>query len=177
MTIRTACSSALVGLRKACLAIERGDCKAAIVGGANLILAPGATAAMTEKGVLSPEGSCKTFSADADGYARGEAITAVYIKPLDAAVRDGNPIRAVIRSTMSNNDGKTPGISHPSTESQEAMIRKAYHVAGITDFSKTAFVECHGTGTAVGDLSSTVLFHQTSSFRVRIPKSLSETAS
>jgi acyl transferase domain-containing protein len=121
------------------------------VGGANLILAPGATAAMTEKGVLSPEGSCKTFSADADGYARGEAITAVYIKPLDAAVRDGNPIRAVIRSTMSNNDGKTPGISHPSTESQEAVIRKAYHVAGITDFSKTAFVECHGTGTAVGD--------------------------
>ena len=103
MTIRTACSSALVGLHESCLAIQRGDCDAAIVGGANLIIAPGMTASMTEKGVLSPEGSCKTFSADADGYARGEAITAVFIKPLDAAIRDGNPIRAVIRSTSKHN--------------------------------------------------------------------------
>jgi acyl transferase domain-containing protein/phospholipid N-methyltransferase len=106
---------------------------------------------MTEKSLLSPEGSCKTFSADADGFARGEGITAVYIKPLAAAIRDGNPIRAVIRSTASNSDGKTTGILQPSTDSQEAMIRKAYQVAGITDYSKTAFVECHGTGTAIGD--------------------------
>lgn len=151
MTVRTACSSALIGLHEACLAIQQGHCQAAIVGGANLILAPGAMASMTEKGVLSPDGSCKTFSADANGYARGEAVTAVYIKPFDAAIRDGNPIRAVIRSTMSNNDGKTPGMSCPSTESQEAMIRKTYDIAGITDVSETAFVECHGTGTSVGD--------------------------
>jgi acyl transferase domain-containing protein len=151
MTIRTACSSALVGLHESCLAIQRGDCEAAIVGGANLILAPGLTTFMTEKGVLSPEGSCKTFSADADGYARGEAVSAVYVKPLNAAVRDGNPIRAVIRSTMTNSDGKTQDISVPSAQGQEAMIRKAYEVAGITDFSKTAFVECHGTGTTIGD--------------------------
>ncbi|RYP89225.1 hypothetical protein DL769_000149 [Monosporascus sp. CRB-8-3] len=151
MTVRTACSSALVGLHESCLAIQRGDCEAAVVGGANLIFAPGLTTFMTEKGVLSPEGSCKTFSANADGYARGEAISAVYIKPLDAAVRDGNPIRAVIRATMTNSDGKTQGISVPSATSQEAMIRKAYEVAGITDFSKTAFVECHGTGTPIGD--------------------------
>ncbi|KKY39789.1 putative polyketide synthase [Diaporthe ampelina] len=151
MTIRTACSSALVGLHEACLAIQQGHCKSAVVGGANLILAPGAMASMTEKGVLSPDGSCKTFSADANGYARGEAITAIYIKPLDVAIRDGNPIRAVIRSSMSNNDGKTPGMSCPSTESQVAMMRETYREAGITDFSQTAFVECHGTGTAVGD--------------------------
>lgn len=151
MTVRTACSSALVGLHEACLAIQQGHCKSAVVGGANLIMAPGAMASMTEKGVLSPDGSCKTFSADANGYARGEAITAVYIKPLDAAVRDGNPIRAVIRSAMSNNDGKTPGMSCPSTESQVAMIRATYREAGIADLSQTAFVECHGTGTAVGD--------------------------
>jgi acyl transferase domain-containing protein/SAM-dependent methyltransferase len=151
MTIRTACSSALVGLNEAVLAIQRGDCEGAVIGGANLIFAPAATAFMTEKGVLSPDGSCKTFSADANGYARGEAITAVFIKPLKAALRDGNPIRAVIRSVVSNSDGKTPGISHPSTESQEALIRKAYYTAGINDFSKTAFVECHGTGTSTGD--------------------------
>ncbi|KIM92741.1 hypothetical protein OIDMADRAFT_62276 [Oidiodendron maius Zn] len=151
MTIRTACSSALVALHECCLAIQRGDCESAIVGGANLIHAPGMTTWMTEKGMLSPDGSCKTFSADADGYGRGEAITAIFVKPLQTAIRDGNPIRAIIRSTMTNSDGKTAGITNPSTESQEAMIRKAYQVAGITDFSKTAFVECHGTGTSSGD--------------------------
>lgn len=57
---------------------------------------------MSEQGVLSPDGSCKTFSADADGYGRGEAVSAVYLKPLNAALRDGNPIRAVIRQTATN---------------------------------------------------------------------------
>ena len=149
MTIRTGCSAALVGLHEACSALQRGDCTAAIVGGANLILAPGMTQAMTEQGVLAPDGSCKTFSADADGYARGEAISAIYIKPLDAALKDGNPIRAIIRATATNSDGRTPGISYPSTEAHEAMMRKVYDSAGIDDFSTTTFVECHGTGTAV----------------------------
>lgn len=151
MTVRTACSSALVGLHEACLAMQRGDCEAAIVGGANLIMAPGLTTFMSEKGVLSPEGSCKTFSADADGYARGEAVSAVFLKPLAAALRDGNPVRAVIRGTMTNSDGKTQGISLPSPQGQAAMMRKAYEAAGITDISQTAFVEAHGTGTPAGD--------------------------
>ncbi|KAH0435679.1 polyketide synthase [Colletotrichum camelliae] len=151
MTVRTACSAALICLNEACQAIQNGICDAAVVGGANLIMAPGMTAFMTEKGVLSPEGHCRTFSADANGYARGEAVTAVFVKPLDAAIRDGNPIRAVLRSVVSNSDGKTQGIAQPSTESQEALMRKAYRDAGITDLSKTAFVECHGTGTPVGD--------------------------
>lgn len=114
------------------MAMQQGDCEAAIVGGANLIMAPGMTAAMTEKGVLSSDGSCKSFSADADGYARAEAITAVYIKPLESALRDGNPVRAIIRSVASNSDGKTQGILQSSAESQEAMIRKAYQKADIT---------------------------------------------
>ncbi|KAI1864640.1 hypothetical protein JX265_008364 [Neoarthrinium moseri] len=151
MTIRTACSSALVGVNEACSAIQRGICEGAIVAGGNLILAPGTTQQMTEKGILSPEGSCKTFSADADGYARGEAFTAIFLKPLDAAIRDGNPIRAVIRAAVSNSDGKTQGITQPNGAAHEAMIRLAYKQAGITDFSKTAYFECHGTGTAVGD--------------------------
>lgn len=150
MTIRTGCSASLVCLHEACVAIQRGDCTSAIVGGANLIMAPNMTAAMTEQGVLSPDGSCKTFSAEANGYARGEAITAIYLKPLEAALRDKNPIRAVIRATATNHDGKTPGLSHPNTFSHESMIRKAYSDAGF-NVSQTAFVECHGTGTPVGD--------------------------
>ncbi|KAI0468004.1 fatty acid synthase S-acetyltransferase [Xylaria cf. heliscus] len=151
MTIRTACSSALVALNEACMAISKGNCEAALVGGVNLILGPSMTIALTEQGVLSPTGSCKSFSADADGYARGEAATAIYIKPLADAIRDGNPVRAVIRATSHNFDGKTAGLSHPSDDAQEALIRRAYEVAGITDFGATGMVECHGTGTVKGD--------------------------
>lgn len=114
-------------------------------------MAPGMTIDMTGQGVLSPDGTCKTFDASADGYSRGEAINAIYIKKLSDAIRDGDPIRAVIRATASNCDGKTGGMSVPSLESHEAMIRHAYKIAGIEDYSSTAFVECHGTGTAVGD--------------------------
>ena len=109
------------------------------------------TQALAEQGVLSPNGSSRTFDADADGYVRAEAVNMLYIKRLDDAVRDGNPIRAIIRSTASNFDGKTAGIAQPSAESQEALIRGCYEAAGLCDFGETAFVECHGTGTAVGD--------------------------
>ncbi|KIX08676.1 uncharacterized protein Z518_03333 [Rhinocladiella mackenziei CBS 650.93] len=155
MTIRTACSSALVGLNEACLAISRGDCNSAIVGGTSIIMAPGLMTAMAEQGVLSPDGSCKTFSANANGYARGEAIVSFYVKSLDAALCDGNPIRSVIAGTATNFDGKTPTLSMPNTVAQETLIRRAYKVAGIDDFGKTGFFECHGTGTSAGDLVET----------------------
>lgn len=109
------------------------------------------TVAMTEQGVLSPSASCKSFDADADGYARGEAVSALHIKPFSEALKNGDPIRAVIRSTSINSDGKTSGLSCPSSESHTALIRRAYKTAGIEDLSQTAFVECHGTGTARGD--------------------------
>lgn len=151
MTIKTGCSASMIGLHEACQALQRGQCSSAIVGGTNLILTPTITISMSEQGVISPTGSCKTFDARADGYARGEAINAIYIKNLDDAIRDGDPIRAIIRSTSSNCDGRTQGIYHPSSEAHEAMIRQAYKFAGIEDYSRTAFVECHGTGTVVGD--------------------------
>lgn len=134
----------------ACQAIKTGEITSAIVGGTNLLMTPSVTIAMTEQGVLSPDGSCKTFDAAADGYARGEAINALYVKRLDEAIRDGNPIRAIVRSTGTNCDGKTPGISYPSDESHEALIRRTYELAGLQDFCQTAVVECHGTGTAIG---------------------------
>ncbi|KAL8877669.1 MAG: hypothetical protein Q9198_004355 [Flavoplaca austrocitrina] len=109
------------------------------------------TIAMTEQGVLSPTGSCKSFDANADGYARGEAINAVYIKKLSDAVRDGDPIRAVIRATATNCDGKTPGMACPSSESHEDVMRRAYRVAQLHDLSTTGYMEAHGTGTMIGD--------------------------
>lgn len=151
MTIRTGCSAAMIGLHEACLSIGAGQCDAALVAGTNLIMAPGLFTSMSDNGVLSPDGSCKTFDATANGYARGEAVNMLYVKRLSSALRDGNPIRAVIRGTSSNADGQTPSFATPSSEAQERMIRKAYESAGIVDISKTAFVECHGTGTATGD--------------------------
>ncbi|KAI9151270.1 Polyketide synthase [Paramyrothecium foliicola] len=151
VTVRTACSSSLTCLSEACMAVSRGACEAALVGGVNLMLSPTMTTAMTEQGVLSKDGSCKTFSADADGYARGEGVTAIIIKPLADALRDGNPVRAIIRAACHNFDGKTPGVSVPSSEAQEALIRRTYKLAGLDDFGATAMVECHGTGTPTGD--------------------------
>ncbi|EON95815.1 putative polyketide synthase protein [Phaeoacremonium minimum UCRPA7] len=105
---------------------------------------------MTSEGILSPDGSCKTFDADANGFARAEGINAVYLKPLADAIRDGNPIRAVIRNTGTNSDGKSQGLLTPSSAAQEALMRKVYEDAHIEP-SQTAFIECHGTGTPTGD--------------------------
>ncbi|KAI1118030.1 hypothetical protein F5Y14DRAFT_447438 [Nemania sp. NC0429] len=155
VTVRTACSAALVALDAACAAIVNGDCKSAIVGGTSLIMTPSMTAKMESMGVLSPDGSCKVFSADADGYARAEAINAVYIKPLSDALRDKTPVRAVLRATAVNSNGKSAGIASPNMDAQKALIKQAYRRAGIADMSQTAYFECHGTGTMAGDTAET----------------------
>ncbi|KAL6231526.1 hypothetical protein BDW75DRAFT_247843 [Aspergillus navahoensis] len=148
---QTGCSSALVGLDLACQAIRNGDCDGALIGGVNLIFSPTMTLALSEQGVLSPTGTCKTFDAAADGYARGEAVNMVYVKRLGQALQDGDPIRAVIRGTSVNCDGRTQGMITPSSTSQEALIRRAYQAARIKNLSDTALFECHGTGTSIGD--------------------------
>ncbi|KAL3251548.1 hypothetical protein ABHI18_010586, partial [Aspergillus niger] len=155
MTLQTGCSASMIGLHEACQSIYSGDSCAAIVAGTNLILAPTMTATMSDNGVLSPTGTCKTFDAKADGYGRAEAVNVLYIKPLQDAIRDKNPIRAVIRATTTNSDGKTPSITTPGSKSQEALVRRAYEKAGIDDISQTGFFECHGTGTVAGDTAET----------------------
>ncbi|KAI1808923.1 hypothetical protein F4811DRAFT_566518 [Daldinia bambusicola] len=148
--IKTACSSSMIALHNAVRAVQNRDCNAAIVSGSNLNMGPTTTASMTQEGIMSPEGSCKTFDARADGYGRGEAVNAIYIKPLSDAIRDGNPIRAIIRNTGVNQDGQSTGLFATSIVAQEALMRKAYVDAGL-DPAETAMVECHGTGTPVGD--------------------------
>lgn len=140
MTVKTGCSASLIALHEACRSIADGDATGAIVGGTSLIMTPTITAAFFAEGILSPEGSCKSFDASADGFARAEAITAVYVKPLSAAIRDGNAIRAVIRATGSNSDGKGQGMMAPNGEAQEALMRKVYWDSGL-DPAETAYVE------------------------------------
>jgi len=151
VTVRTACSASLTALHQACSALQRREIDAALVCGVNLMTSPTASIALNEQGVLSPDGSCRTFDASANGYARGEAITAILIKRFDDAEQQNTPIRAVIRATAVNYDGKGSSLGAPNPIAHEALIRQAYKIAGIDDFSKTAFVECHGTGTQTGD--------------------------
>ncbi|GLA23998.1 type I Iterative Polyketide synthase (PKS) [Aspergillus niger] len=155
MTLQTGCSASMIGLHEACQSIYSGDSCAAIVAGTNLILAPTMTVTMSDNGVLSPTGTCKTFDAKADGYGRAEAVNVLYIKALQDAILDKNPIRAIIRATTTNSDGKTPSITTPGSKSQEVLVRRAYEKAGIEDIGQTGFFECHGTGTVAGDTVET----------------------
>ncbi|KAF6793411.1 polyketide synthase [Colletotrichum sojae] len=153
MTVRTACSAGGLAVHLACQAIRAGECDSAVVAGSNLMLSPGFTHLMAEQSVLSPDASCKTFDASANGYVRAEAVNCLFVKKLDRALADGNPIRAVIRGSSTNADGKTLGLTTPSAQAQRELIRDAYRASGIAerDMWRTAMVECHGTGTAVGD--------------------------
>ena len=99
---------------------------------------------MSQEGIISPEGSCKTFDAAADGFARGEAINAIYVKPLNRALRDGNPIRAVIRGTNTNSDGRSASLMSPNVKAHELLMKKVYEDAKLEP-CKTAFVEVSQT--------------------------------
>ena len=119
--------------------------------GCNLILNPEALSiSLSNLGFLSPDSICYSFDHRANGYARGEGTAVLVLKRLSQAVRDKDLIRAVIRATGSNQDGKTPGITQPSKDAQETLIRETYMKAGL-DLGKTNFFEAHGTGTPIGD--------------------------
>ncbi|OJJ74373.1 hypothetical protein ASPBRDRAFT_193095 [Aspergillus brasiliensis CBS 101740] len=148
--VDTACSSSLYALHSACLALDVGDCDAAVVAAANLIMSPEEQMVAVKAGILSPDARCHAFDEAANGYARAEGVEAVYLKRLGDALRDGDPVRSVIRGTSVNGNGRTPGISQPRVEGQKAVIRAAYRRAGL-DPTETDYIEAHGTGTKVGD--------------------------
>lgn len=136
----------------ACRYLNTREITSAIIAAANIYLSPEHNldeGAM--KGAASLSGRCHTFDIKADGYIKAEAVNAVILKRLDDAIRDGDPIRAIIRGSATNSDGRTVGIASPSAEAQATAIRDAYSHARISDFSATAYVECHGTGTLAGD--------------------------
>ncbi|MCJ1431695.1 hypothetical protein MMC27_001050 [Xylographa pallens] len=151
LALDTACSSSMYAVHLAVNAIRNGDCDSAIVAGANWIADPSLQIALNKLGALSPTSTCHTFDESADGYARGEGFAALYLKKPSQAVHDGSPIRALIRGTAVNANGRTGGITRPSAAGQEAVIRKAYQSAGNLPLSDTTYFEIHGTGTPVGD--------------------------
>ncbi|OOQ88785.1 fatty acid synthase [Penicillium brasilianum] len=150
MTIDTACSSSLVALHLAVQSLRARETNMAVVSGVSILENPVETIGMGHHGLLGAQGRSFSFDARAEGYARGEGVGSVILKPLHAAVRDGDTIRAVIRETGVNQDGRTPGITVPSAAAQERLIREVYWRAGL-DMEQTRFVEAHGTGTSTGD--------------------------
>ncbi|KAF2968204.1 hypothetical protein GQX73_g5355 [Xylaria multiplex] len=150
LVVKTGCSASLIALHEACRALQKGDCSAALVCGTSLLMGPHVFSVMTGEGILSPEGSCKTFDASADGFARADGINAVFLKRLPDALRDGIPIRAVIRNTGNNSDGRSQGLLSPRASAQEALMRHIYAQAHLNP-ADTGFIECHGTGTPIRD--------------------------
>ncbi|GAA2111136.1 type I polyketide synthase [Streptomyces synnematoformans] len=150
LTVDTGQSSSLVAVHLACESLRRGESTLALVGGVNLVLAPGSTATSDRMGALSASGRCRTFDAAADGYVRGEGGAVLVLKPLPRALADGDFVSCVIRGSAVNNDGGGDSLGAPRRRTQEEVLRLAYRRAG-TDPGAVQFVELHGTGTPAGD--------------------------
>jgi phthiocerol/phenolphthiocerol synthesis type-I polyketide synthase C len=148
--VDTACSSSLVALHLAAEAIRRGEVEMAFAGGVQALLTPWPFLGFAKAGMLSRTGRCRVFDASADGYVRGEGAGLVLLKPLDAALAAGDPVRAVLLGTGANAAGRTIGLSLPSREAQAALLARVI-AASEADPDGFAYFEAHGTGTQAGD--------------------------
>lgn len=150
VSLDTACSSSLVATHLAAQALINGEVDLAVAGGVSLMVTPQMHLLTCQARMLSPEGRCKTFDTDANGFVPGEGVGAVVLKRLRDALADGDRIHAVIRGSGVNQDGRTNGITAPSAQSQTALALSVYQRHGI-DPSTITCVEAHGTGTQLGD--------------------------
>ena len=148
--IETACSSSLVAVHRAVKAIRDGQCTQAIVGGVNGLMSPEMHIGFNKAGMLAEDGRCKTFSDKANGYARGEGIGLLFIKPLSQAEADGDQILAVIKGSAENHGGRANSLTAPNPKAQAKLLQAAYEDANV-DPSTVGYIEAHGTGTALGD--------------------------
>ena len=151
VNVQTTCSTSLVAVHLACQSLLNGECDMALAGGVSVTLPLKAGFYYQEGGVVSPDGHCRTFDAQAKGTVSGNGFGIVVLKRLDDALRDGDQIEAVIRGSAINNDGAAKvGYTAPSVEGQSAVIAEAQTIAGVPADS-ISYVEAHGTATALGD--------------------------
>ncbi|MGZ5614644.1 MAG: thioester reductase domain-containing protein [Methylobacter sp.] len=150
LAVDTACSSSLVAVHLARQALENGEADCAVAVGVSLMLSPLAQVYLSRARALAPDGRCKTFDAEANGYGRGEGCGAVVLKRLDDALRDGNPVLAVLAGSAVNHDGASSGLTVPNQQAQSELLQAALADAGLPA-SAISYLEAHGTGTALGD--------------------------
>ncbi|KAH7374210.1 hypothetical protein BKA64DRAFT_767589 [Cadophora sp. MPI-SDFR-AT-0126] len=154
MTIDTACSSSLVAVHQAVQLLRSGDSDVAVAAGANLLLDPLQFVEFSKLHMLSPESRCNMWDQDASGYARGEGVAAIVLKRLSTAIADGDHIECIIRESGINQDGRTKGITMPSSTAQAQLIARTYARAGLDPRNpedRCQYFEAHGTGTQAGD--------------------------
>ncbi|MCB9457865.1 MAG: polyketide synthase dehydratase domain-containing protein [Anaerolineaceae bacterium] len=150
VSVDTACSSSSVAIYLAVQSLRDGECRMALAGGANAILAPEVTVTLSKANMMASDGRCKAFDESADGFVRSEGSGAVVLKRLSDAVADGDSILAVIRGAAINQDGRSNGLTAPNGPSQVSVIRDALANAGLEPH-EISYVETHGTGTSLGD--------------------------
>ncbi len=151
VNVQTACSTSLVAVHMACQSLALGECDMALAGGASLYAPLIGGYLYEEGGILSQDGHCRAFDADAGGTVGGCGVGVVALKPLAAALADGDSIYAVIQGTAINNDGSDKiGYTAPSVPGQAAAIAEAQEMAGFHP-ETIGYVEAHGTGTRLGD--------------------------
>ncbi|MFC5056579.1 SDR family NAD(P)-dependent oxidoreductase [Saccharothrix xinjiangensis] len=148
--VDTACSSALVAVHRACEVLRSGRGGLALAGGVNVLLSPSGFIGFSQASMLSPTGRCRPFSARADGFVRAEGAGVLVLKPLAAALADGDRVHAVIRASGTNTDGRTGGLALPNPRAQADLLERVYAEAGVAP-EEVAYVEAHGTGTQAGD--------------------------
>ncbi|XP_048240592.1 fusarin C synthetase-like [Haliotis rufescens] len=150
MTIDTACSSSIVAIHQAGLALRAGDCSIAICGGVNLLIHPAYFIKLSKARMLSPTGQCRAFSANADGYTRGERCGIVIVKLLSQALHDGDNIWGTIVTGLNQDGRRVTPITAPSGKQQQELLNDIYTRHGI-DPTEVDYIEAHGTGTKRGD--------------------------
>ena len=150
IAVDTVCSSSLVAVHMAINSLRSGDSEVCIAGGVNLSLHPAKYKTYGQGNLFSSDGRCRAFGAGGDGYVPAEGIGAIVLKPLDAALADGDPIHAVISGTAINHVGQVSGFTVPSPAAQSKLINRALQNAGL-DVDDISAIEAHGTGTSLGD--------------------------
>ncbi|WP_086664533.1 type I polyketide synthase [Lentzea kentuckyensis] len=151
IALDTACSSSLTAVHLACQSLREHECGLALAGGVNLMLSPVLTTAFAKGRILAPDGRCRVFDDDANGYVRGEGAGIVYLKPLSRALADGDRVYATINGSAVGHGGRTNGITAPSGAAQRRVIERALAKAGLSA-EQIDYVEAHGTATKLGDL-------------------------
>ncbi|PYQ39698.1 MAG: short-chain dehydrogenase, partial [Acidobacteria bacterium] len=150
MSVDTACSSSLVAVHLACQSLRSRESRMALAGGVHLALAPENSVTFAKSRMLARDGRCRTFDAGAEGFGEGEGCGLVVLKRLSDAVADRDLVLAVIRGGAINQDGASSGLTAPNGPAQQALLRDALGLAGVTP-EEVAYVEAHGTGTSLGD--------------------------
>src|SRR5215213_3901713 len=151
VTVQTACSTSLVAIHQACASLFSGECDMALAGGVGIAVPQNVGYVYKEGSILSPDGHCRAFSAEAQGTVGGNGLGIVVLKRLEDALADGDSIRAVIKGSALNNDGSAKvGYTAPSVNGQAQVIAMAQELASVEPETVT-YIETHGTGTNLGD--------------------------